>query len=72
MFPGLIVQVPVGNPLKTTEPVAKAQVGCVTVPTIGIEGVVGCALISTFFFSFKSSVVFGMPKAAFESGGRRG
>ena len=36
------VQVPVaGNPFKTTLPVAKAQVGCVIVPTDGAVGVVG-------------------------------
>ena len=32
-----------GNPLKSTLPVAKVQVGCVTVPVIGAVGVVGCA-----------------------------
>ena len=36
------VQVPAaGNPLKTTLPVAKAQVGCVIVPTDGAVGAVG-------------------------------
>src|SRR5665647_1628569 len=33
--PGLIVQLPEGNPLNTTLPVANAQVGCVMVPTTG-------------------------------------
>jgi hypothetical protein len=43
------VHVPVaGKPLKITLPVAKAQVGCVIVPTIGAVGVVGWALITTF------------------------
>jgi hypothetical protein len=46
MFPGLIVQVPVGNPFNTTLPVATEQVGCVIVPTMGAEGVTGCALIT--------------------------
>ena len=45
IFPGLIVQLPVGNPLNTTLPVATAQVGCVIVPTIGVAGVEGRALI---------------------------
>ena len=36
------VHVPVtGNPLKITLPVAKAQVGCVIVPTKGAVGVAG-------------------------------
>ena len=46
--PGLIVQLPAGNPLSTTDPVATAQVGCVIVPTAGAVGVAGCALITTF------------------------
>ena len=48
--PGLRVnvQVPVaGKPFKTTLPVARAQVGCVVVPTEGAVGVAGCALITT-------------------------
>lgn len=45
--PGLIVQLPVGNPVNTTLPVAKAQVGCVIVPTPGNDGVAGCALMTT-------------------------
>jgi len=36
-----------GNPDKTTLPVARAQVGCVMVPTVGAAGEAGCALIST-------------------------
>src|SRR4029453_11949069 len=47
MLPGLIVQLTVGKPLKTTEPVATAQVGCVIVPTVGLLGAVGCSLIAT-------------------------
>ena len=46
--PGLrvSVQVPDGNPLSTTEPVATEQVGCVTFPRIvGTAGVFGCASI---------------------------
>ena len=46
MFPGLIVQVPAGNPFITTLPVAIEQVGCVIAPTVGAEGVAGCALIT--------------------------
>jgi hypothetical protein len=34
---GVIVQFPVGNPFNTTEPAAVAQVGCVIIPTDGIE-----------------------------------
>lgn len=47
--PGLfvIVHVPVaGNPFKTTLPVDKAQVGCVTVPIIGAPGEPSGALIT--------------------------
>ena len=40
------VQVPAGNPLNATLPVAVAQVGCVIVPMMGAVGVAGCALIS--------------------------
>ena len=42
-FPGLIIQLPAGNPFRITLPVATAQVGCVIVPTEGAEGVVGWA-----------------------------
>ena len=46
--PGFIVQVPVaGKPDKATLPVAVAQVGWVMVPTTGVVGVAGCALITT-------------------------
>ena len=47
--PGVLVNVQVpldGKPLKTTLPVAVAQVGCVMVPTVGAVGVDGCALIT--------------------------
>src|SRR5438128_8523826 len=37
---------PAGKPLRATEPVATAQVGCVIVPTIGAVAD-GCALIPT-------------------------
>ena len=47
MLPGLIVQLPAGNPLSTTDPVATVQVGCVIAPTTGAVGVGGCALITT-------------------------
>ncbi len=42
--PGVLVnvQVPVaGSPVKTTDPVATAQLGCVTVPIAGADGMVG-------------------------------
>ena len=45
--PGLIVQLPAGNPLNSTLPVASEQVGWVIVPAIGAEGVAGCASITT-------------------------
>jgi hypothetical protein len=45
--PGLIVQLPEGNPLNTTLPVVSAQVGCVIVPMTGAAGVEGCALMTT-------------------------
>ena len=42
------VHVPVaGNPLRTTLPVAKAQVGWVIVPTVGAVGADGWAVITT-------------------------
>ena len=47
MVPGFIVQLPAGNPLNTTLPVAIVQVGCVIVPTVGAAGVAGCALMTT-------------------------
>ena len=45
--PGFIVQFPEGKPLKTTLPVALAQVGWVIVPTVGAAGVRGWELITT-------------------------
>ena len=49
-LPGVRVSVhePAGKPLNTTEPVGTAQVGCVIVPTVGLDGVAGCGLITTF------------------------
>ena len=38
------VQVPAGRPLRATLPVGVAHVGCVIVPTVGADGVTGCAL----------------------------
>jgi hypothetical protein len=46
IFPGLIVHVPVGNPVSITVPVATAQVGWVIVPTAGAAGVTGWVLIT--------------------------
>jgi len=49
--PGALVNVHVpvdGKLLRITLPVAVAQVGCVIVPTTGVVGFNGCALISTF------------------------
>ena len=47
MFPGLIIQFPEGNPLKTTLPVSTSQVGWVIVPTVGASGVAGWSSITT-------------------------
>ena len=47
MAPGLIVQLPAGKSINITLPVAVEQVGCVIVPTIGADGVTGCAPITT-------------------------
>ena len=41
IVPGLIVQLPAGKPPRMTDPVANAQVGCVMVPMVGVEGVAG-------------------------------
>jgi hypothetical protein len=49
--PGLrvIVHVPdEGKPPNVTLPVATEQVGCVIVPTVGVVGVAGCGLMTTF------------------------
>ena len=49
-LPGVLVMVHVpdeGNPLKAMLPVARVQVGSVIVPTVGADGVDGCALITT-------------------------
>ena len=49
--PGLAVkvQLPVeGNPLNTTLPVVRAQVGCVMVPTVGAAGITRAGFITTF------------------------
>jgi len=46
--PGLIVQLPEGNPPSVTLPVAAEHVGCVMEPTVGAEGVTGWASITTF------------------------
>jgi hypothetical protein len=45
--PGLMVQLPDGNPDKITLPVVTAHVGCVMVPTVGAAGVTGCVLMTT-------------------------
>lgn len=44
--PGLIVQLPDGNPLKTTLPVAVVQSGWVIAPIAGADGVAGCVRIT--------------------------
>jgi hypothetical protein len=49
--PGVRVNVHVpdaGKPFKTTPPVATLQVGCVTVPSVGADGALGTAVITTF------------------------
>jgi len=45
--PGLIVQFPAGKPDNATLPVATVQVGCVTVPIVGVAGVPALAVITT-------------------------
>ena len=47
ILPGLIVQLPEGNPFNTTLPVAEAQLVCVIVPKVGADGVTDWALIVT-------------------------
>jgi uncharacterized protein YbjT (DUF2867 family) len=44
--PGFIVQVPVGNPVSITLPVATEQVGWVIVLKVGADGVTGCVFIT--------------------------
>ena len=44
--PGFMIQLPDGNPLKVTLPVAKIHVGCVIEAIIGAFGVVGCTSIT--------------------------
>jgi hypothetical protein len=45
----LSVHVPeAGKPDKTTLPVSTVQVGSVTVPTVGMAGVTGAGLMTTF------------------------
>ena len=46
--PGLMVQLPAGNPENTTLPVATEHVGCVIAPIRGAVGVAGCGLITIF------------------------
>jgi len=41
ILPGLMIQLPEGNPLNTTLPVEVEQVGWVIVPTTGADGVTG-------------------------------
>lgn len=41
ILPGLIVQLPEGNPLNSTLPVAAEQEVCVIIPTTGAVGVTG-------------------------------
>jgi len=51
MAPGDAVKVQspeAGSPLRTTLPVASAQVGWVIVPAVGAVGVAGWALMTTF------------------------
>ena len=50
-LPGIPVTVhePDGRPLSTTEPVVTAQVGCVIVPAVGLDGAAGVAFITALF-----------------------
>lgn len=45
--PGVIIQLPDGNPFNTTLPVATKQVGCVITPTKGAVGGLGCSFTVT-------------------------
>lgn len=47
MAPGFSIQFPAGKPVNTMLPVATKQVGCVTVPATGADGIAGCGLITT-------------------------
>jgi hypothetical protein len=45
----VIIQPPgVGNPLNSTEPMERVQLGWITAPIIGAVGVLGCTCIKTF------------------------
>jgi hypothetical protein len=61
--PGVLVNIHVpdeGKPLNTTEPVAKAQVGCVIVPTVGgctTGGSITVTVLVTFVQRFASFTV---------------
>jgi hypothetical protein len=60
-LPGVLVNVHApedGKPFNITEPVAKAQVGCVIVPTAGGVGITGCVLITTFADAIEVHVPF--------------
>jgi hypothetical protein len=46
-FPFTVHVPEAGSPLRTTEPVGLEQVGCVTVPSIGVVGAPGAALMVT-------------------------
>jgi len=46
IFPGLIIQLPVGSPFSTTLPVDTVQVGWVIEPRPGDAGVTGCGFIT--------------------------
>ena len=58
-FPGSLVnvQLPEGNPLKVTLPVATEQVGCTISPTTGVL-TDGAALITTFVEAVEAQVPF--------------
>ena len=48
MAPGSITQLPAGNPVRVTLPVANEQVGWTMEVNTGAAGVAGCELITAF------------------------
>ena len=47
-FPGLIVQLPEGNPLNKTLPVKVVHVGCIIVLTAGADGIGSTVIVLIF------------------------
>jgi hypothetical protein len=57
ILPGLIVQLPMGNPLNAIEPVATVQVGCVIIPKMGVDTAAGCAIITALDIALQLTLV---------------